>query len=158
MAKKRKVQGGRQPTPAQPTPASASPLFPEGELNYARRGHSFVSPDVLDTVPPIYDEDGCPLEVVGDDPFDPTLYLHFKTPGRHWYVAGLDVDTGEAYGYVDLGPMYDPEWGYFDLRELECLVTNRGDIVRRDLRFKPKKLNKARPPLYATYIERIVPS
>jgi len=65
-----------------------------------------------------------------------TLYAHYFVAGADWYVAELDPTSGLAFGHADLGV---PEWGFFDLVEMEAIVAHNGlVIVDRDLDFEPK--------------------
>lgn len=38
------------------------------------------------------------------------IYLHFFIGACDWYVAELDDDTWESFGYTDLGEAQNAEW------------------------------------------------
>jgi ribosomal protein L40E len=106
-------------------------IFPAGELNRARRGHKFMPGALLPRIPGLYETEATPLA-------EKVMYIHYFVAGCDWYVAELDHETGLAFGYADLG-MGCPEWGYFDLAELERTVAHELFVIERDLHFTPKK-------------------
>ncbi len=65
------------------------------------------------------------------------LYIHYFVGGCDWYVAEIDHETGLAFGHADLG-MGFPEWGYFDLIEMESTVANELFVIERDIHFRPQ--------------------
>jgi hypothetical protein len=67
---------------------------------------------------------------------DKTLYAHFFTGGCDWYIAEFDPTTGDAFGHAYLGLGF-PEWGYFNLIEMEQMVIHGWLVVERDLHFQP---------------------
>ncbi len=102
-------------------------LFPHGERNRLRRGHQFVTESMLSDIPSLY-------ETEQTDCADKTLLAHYFVGGADWYVAELEANTGNAFGYADLGC---GEWGYFSVVELENTQVNGWLVVERDLHFKP---------------------
>jgi hypothetical protein len=106
-------------------------IFPAGESNRARRRHKFFSPTVLARIPRLRGTLDTPLAEI-------VIYLHYFVGNSDWYVAELDPATGLAFGYADLG-MGTPDWGYFDLVELEKTVVNGLFVIERELQFTPKK-------------------
>jgi hypothetical protein len=66
-----------------------------------------------------------------------TPHAHYFIGGCDWYVAELDHETGFAFGHADLG-MGFPEWGYFDLVEMEQTVAHELYVIERDLHFRPQ--------------------
>ncbi len=101
-------------------------LFPEGERMRERRGHQFVTKAMIETIPALYATDDIDVE-------SKTLYAHYFVGACGWYVAELDPATGLAFGHADLG---FPEWGYFDLVEMESILVH-GWVIERDLAFFP---------------------
>ena len=66
------------------------------------------------------------------------IHLHFFIGACDWYVAELDDDKWEAFGYANLGDPQNAEWGYFSLPELEAVVVGPGFVVERDLDWTPR--------------------
>jgi hypothetical protein len=64
---------------------------------------------------------------------DKQLHAHYFVGGCDWYVAELDPETGDAFGYADLG---HGEWGYFNLVEMERTVASGWLVVERELDFR----------------------
>jgi hypothetical protein len=96
-----------------------------------RRGHNFTPPKaVLNKIPALYATDGTPAE-------EKTIYVHYFGPAGDFYIAELDPETNEAFGYSRLAAYPDgAEWGYIDLIELEGAMTSatlrapgRGPVV-----------------------------
>jgi hypothetical protein len=104
-------------------------LFPTGESNRRRRGHAFVTSSMLKTIPALYATEDTSLA-------EKTLHAHYFLGACDWYVAELDPETGLAFGHADLG-MGFPEWGYFNLVELEQTVVHGWLVIERDLHFTP---------------------
>jgi|SRR5262245_6248021 len=93
-----------------------------------RRGHMFLPPVVVRRDTP-------ELGATEGTPFDgKTLHAHYFVNGWDWYVAEADWNTGECFGYVT-GEF--PEWGYFNLRQLET-IGGRMWIVERDMHYTPR--------------------
>jgi hypothetical protein len=105
-------------------------LFPNGESNRARRGHEFAPGALLARIPGLYETEDTPLP-------EKTLYIHYFIGGSDWYVAEIDHETGLAFGHTDLGLGF-PEWGYFDLAELERTVVHELFVIERDIDFTPQ--------------------
>ena len=57
-----------------------------------------------------------------------------------WYVAELDDESWEAFGYANLGDPQNAAWGYSSLPELEGVVVAPGFVVERDLLWGPRAL------------------
>jgi hypothetical protein len=102
-------------------------LFPAGEVNRSRRGHAFLTKAMIQTIPALYATEQVDLP-------DKQLLAHYFVGGCDWYVAELDPQTGDAFGYADLG---HGEWGYFNLVELEGTVASAWLVVERELNFRP---------------------
>ena len=66
-----------------------------------------------------------------------TLHAHYFLGACDWYVAELDPETGLAFGHAALG-MGFPEWGYFNLVEMEVTVAHEWLVIERDLHFTPQ--------------------
>jgi hypothetical protein len=101
-------------------------LFPSGESNRHRRGHTFLTSEMLRTIPALYATEDVPCA-------EKTLYSHYFFQGYDWYIAELDSDTGRAFAYCH--GMYN-EWGYIDLLVMEH-VGGPFSVVERDLDFTP---------------------
>ena len=104
-----------------------SVIFPNGEVNRRRRGHIFLTSDLLRTIPRLYATEDMPLQ-------EKVLHAHYFVGGCDWYVAELDLETGDAFGYADLDC---GEWGYFNLVELEQTVVHGWLVVERGIHFSP---------------------
>lgn len=95
------------------------------------RGHRFQPPKAeLAKVPALYADEDTPLA-------EKVVYLHFFTGSADWYVAELDPDTWEAFGWAELFPGCG-EWGSFNLLDL---AVQRGRFlpIERDKWFTPKR-------------------
>ncbi|WP_160487378.1 DUF2958 domain-containing protein [Rathayibacter iranicus] len=109
--------------------ASGHPFI---ETQRKLRGHVFL-PSQSKTWPAPRSNDATDL---ADIPF----VAHYFVGGSNWYVAELDHQTGEAFGYVDLGIGHG-EYGYFNLHELEAIVVRPSGFpqpIERDVNFTPK--------------------
>ena len=104
-------------------------LFPSGESNARRRGHRFLTTDMLRSTPAPYATESVALA-------NKRLVAHYFVGACDWYVVELDRATGDAFGHADLGLGF-PEWGWFNLVELEQLLVNGLFVVERDLDFEP---------------------
>jgi len=109
--------------------AALHALFPEGERLRQRRGHQFLTPDMIRTIPNLYATEDEPIA-------EKRLLAHYFVASCDWYLAELDPETGLAFGYADLGC---GEWGYFDLREMEQTVISGWLVIDRELGFVPKR-------------------
>ncbi|MCA8991740.1 MAG: DUF2958 domain-containing protein [Planctomycetaceae bacterium] len=80
------------------------------------------------------------LGSTSDDP-DPVFHVKWFTPdsGFTWYVAEFDPESRIAFGFV-VGPF--PEWGTFNLAEIEQLRGSLNLPVERDLYFAPCPASK----------------
>ena len=97
------------------------------ETQRARRGHRFLPPvAVRRKVPALYSTEHTDLHAK-------VLYVKWFVGELTWYAAEADWDTGLCFGYVD-GP--GPEWGYFDLNELERAKVS-WLVVERDCHWEP---------------------
>jgi len=104
-------------------------LFPNGEVNRRRRGPAFITRAMIQTIPPPYATECVALS-------DKQLHAHYFVGGCDWYVAELSSSDGDAFGYADLG---HGEWGYFNLVEMERIITASGMVVERELDFRPSQ-------------------
>lgn len=104
-------------------------LFPRGETNSSRRGHIFLPRSLIKDAPRLYATENtkCP---------DKKIVARYFVGGAEWYLAELDPETGDAFGYADLG--YG-EWGYFNLVEIESRIVDGWMVVERDVDFRPRK-------------------
>lgn len=98
-----------------------------------RRGHAFVPASAADW-PALYATE----DVAVADKVIQARY--FGAGGQEWLIAEMDQETGEAFGYADVG---SPEWGYVSLHELGLAqqhgVPARLPAVERDLDFAPTR-------------------
>jgi Protein of unknown function (DUF2958) len=111
------------------------------ETQRARRGHAFLPPKaVLSKIPALYATEKT-------DPDDKIIHAHYFSAGSDHYVAELDPETGEAFGYARLAAFPEgAEWGYFDLSELEQVNAHGGlVIVERDCHWQPRKFSEIKP-------------
>jgi hypothetical protein len=105
-------------------------LFPTGESNRRRRGHAFLTSSMLKTIPALYATEDSLLA-------EKTLHAHYFLGACDWYVAELDPETGLAFGHADLG-MGFPEWGYFNLVEMEATLVHEWLVIEREVHFTPR--------------------
>ena len=83
------------------------------ETQRRRRGHAFMPPKaILRRVPKLYGTESTPVE-------DKTIWVHYFSPSGDYYVAELDPETNEAFGFVRYQQYPPGEWGYISLEELE---------------------------------------
>ena len=111
---------------------------PEVEAADAIRGHAFYPPaDVLATIPGLYDTEDISYD-------DKVLHLHYFVGGADWYIAELDQETGEAFGWAQLVPD-GGEWGYIYLPELATLEVRVPFplLVDRDCWYTPTTAREA---------------
>ena len=102
------------------------------EINRKRRGHNFYPPKAdAKKVPALGATDG--------QGKDATVWMHYFAPAGDWYVTEADFDTGEAFGWADLG--YG-EFGYMSLPETEAVKVGMFGIIERDLYWDPKPLSE----------------
>ncbi len=77
-----------------------------------------ITEEMLERVPRIYGQDGVPL---ANQQVHAAYFIPFRSNWT-WYMTEFDLETRDAYGLV-LG--IEPEWGYFNLDELEELQAQR---------------------------------
>lgn len=91
----------------------------EASFFYSKNKPSILmTEEMLERVPKIYEQDGVPL---ADKEVHAAYFIPFRSNWT-WYMTEFDPETRDAYGLV-LG--YEPEWGYFNLDELEELQAQR---------------------------------
>ena len=73
------------------------------------------------SIPKLYGQDGVK---------DKTIYLHYFFGNQDWYITEYDRNSGEFFGYVNLG--YGAEMGYISVQEL---INNQK--IELDFYFKP---------------------
>lgn len=103
-----------------------------------RGGRFYPTADVLAKTPPLYG-----TENMGNA--ETIIVAHYFTGSSDWWIAEIDQETWEAFGYARLnGDDQNAEWGYVDLTELERIYV-RGRmggalpvIVERDMHRTPK--------------------
>lgn len=103
------------------------------------RGHRFYpSDEVLANIPGLYETEDIRLD-------DKVLHLHYFVGGSDWYIAELDPETGEAFGWAQMAPGCG-EWGYISLPELAAVQARAFGMVlpvERDLHFTPTVAREA---------------
>ncbi|HGQ0871299.1 TPA: helicase-related protein [Streptococcus pneumoniae] len=80
--------------------------------------YNLMTDEMLERVPKLYDQEHTNLA-------DTQVHAAYIIPFRSnwtWYMTEYDRETGDAFGLV-LG--IEPEWGYFNIRELEELNAQR---------------------------------
>jgi hypothetical protein len=105
------------------------------ETQRQRRGHDFYPPKAdLAKVPALYATERTPAE-------DKIIRQHYFAGGSDWYVAELDPETGEAFGYAKQAAYPEgAEWGYVSLPELEQVSAHHGLVIaERDLDWEPRR-------------------
>lgn len=115
-------------------------LYPDWqtETQRRRRGHDFFpSDEALAEIPHAYETDGVPAE-------SKVIWLHYFGGPLDLWVAEIDRETGESFGYLRLAGNPDgAEWGYTSLAELEQVNTAHGlVIIERDLHWEPRKFGE----------------
>lgn len=67
---------------------------------------------------------------------NPTIVAKFFNAGgsQTWYASEYDPKTRICYGYVT--GMFENEWGYFSIDELESIKLRFGLGIERDIFFK----------------------
>jgi hypothetical protein len=111
------------------------------ETQRKRRGHNFLPPKaVLGKTPMLRTTDGIPFD-------DKTIWVHYFCAAGDWWIAELDAETGEAFGYTSLSASPEgAEWGYVSLEELEQVNAHHGlVIVERDCYWEPVKFSEVKP-------------
>ncbi len=106
------------------------------ETQRKRRGHAFYPPESL-VIPGLYNSGKGSVQ-------DTKIVVHYFCASGDWYVAELNRETGEAFGYVRLAAYPEgAEWGYFSLPELEQVNTANGlVIVERDMHWTPRRFSE----------------
>lgn len=75
------------------------------------------------------------------DVSDPIVYAKFFFPGGAWtWLATEGQPEGDDFTFFGYVIGFEPEWGYFTLKELEE-VNVKGIVIERDCYFKPGKLS-----------------
>jgi hypothetical protein len=106
-------------------PAGPKPIE---EVLRKRRGHKFF-PAAMKRWPKLGTHDDMPLAEV-------PIVAHYFSPVADWWVAEVNAETGQAWGYARYARMPEnAEWGHFDLPELEAFYPSVFHIVERDMHF-----------------------
>lgn len=77
-----------------------------------------MTKEMEERVPKLYEQDNIPI---ADQEVHATYFIPFRSNWT-WYMTEFDPETRDAFGLV-LG--IDPEWGYFNLDDLEELQAQR---------------------------------
>lgn len=59
------------------------------------------------------------METEGTALADKTIHARYVMGHCEWLIAEYDPETGEAFGYANLGDAQNAEWGYIPLDQLE---------------------------------------
>ena len=100
--------------------------------------YNLMTDEMLERVPKIYDQEHTDLA-------DTQVHAAYIIPFRSnwtWYMTEYDRETGDAFGLV-LG--IEPEWGYFNIHELEELNAQRlilEDFPKTFRELKDRELKK----------------
>lgn len=115
------------------------------ETQRKARGHAFTPPKaVLRKIPALYETDGQDFD-------DKTIWLHYFGPNFDWYIAELDPENNEAFGYTKRAEHPEgADWGYINLDQLEGLTYEMrlGNLriprpyVERDMHWTPCKFKE----------------
>jgi len=72
---------------------------------------------------------------------DPVIVAKFFDPAgkRTWYATEYDSTFRMFFGYVSFFGIWDGEWGYFSLQELEAYTSPFGTGIERDLYWTERK-------------------
>lgn len=100
------------------------------------RGHQFMPTKVqMRKIPAMGATESTPAE-------DKIIGAHYFCASADWYIAELDPETGQAFGYARLATYPEgAEWGYIDLAELEA-ARLRPFVVERDMYWSPCKFSE----------------
>ena len=82
-----------------------------------------------DKMPALHTEDGIAR-----------IKLFNPTGGQTWYLSEYDQEERLAWGLTDLGPGFDPEYGYVSMEELVGFRGRFGLPLERDLHWRPRPL------------------
>ncbi len=98
------------------------------------RGHQLLPDTIMRKIPALGAQ---------EDVEDPVVWLKLFSPyGKAtWLITEYDPQTGEAFGWADLG---FGELGYIDLRELQGLNRRGLPLVERDTSWRPMLLSRAK--------------
>lgn len=102
-------------------------------LKNKNRTMNLLTKTCVKGIPNLYGQDG-----KGDDAI---VYLKFFLHGFTWFLTELDLETGEAFGYVH-NAQGDSELGYFSMTELAN--THHICSVERDKFFKKRTLGEVK--------------
>ncbi|MFK8243600.1 MULTISPECIES: helicase-related protein [unclassified Facklamia] len=100
--------------------------------------YNLMTDEMLERVPKLYDQEHTNLA-------DTQVHAAYIIPFRSnwtWYMTEYDMETGDAFGLV-LG--IEPEWGYFNIHELEELNAQRlilEDFPKTFRELKDRELKK----------------
>lgn len=100
--------------------------------------YNLMTDEMLERVPKLYDQEHTDLA-------DTQVHAAYIIPFRSnwtWYMTEYDRETGDAFGLA-LG--IEPEWGYFNIRELEELNAQRlilEDFPKTFRELKDRELKK----------------
>ncbi|HEY7824405.1 MAG TPA: hypothetical protein VIG24_16300 [Acidimicrobiia bacterium] len=84
------------------------------------------------------------IELLGGDPDDHVVYLHYFIAGCDWWIIEKDVEDGvsQAFGYACMNDPEMSELGYISITE----ITDLG--AEMDLYWEPKLLSVVKKELF----------
>lgn len=101
--------------------------FERYNIGRQKSKHKWITKEIAAALPRIGTTSELPAEQV-----KVALKLFNPTGIGTWYITEANFETGEAFGYCDLG---EPELGYVDLNELRAFVGRFGLPIERDEHF-----------------------
>lgn len=103
-------------------------------MKLGKRKHLLLTKEILKSLPPRYSEENIPIE----DKILRVKFFNAFGPG-YWYGSEYDPVEKVFFGFVT--GLYEDEWGYFSLEELETLQKFGCPMIERDKFFTPCKFS-----------------
>ena len=97
-----------------------------------------MTKEIEKKIPDLYEQDGKGMEAI--------VYLKLFNPvgSQTWYVTELDKETGQMFGYANLGDPQSAELGYLPtIKEFEQIDVGLGLGIERDKYFDEMTLSEA---------------
>ena len=94
-----------------------------------------LTEEIKNALPPLYSTEETPIA-------EKTVVCKFFNPmgrGTWWVVEGEKREYGD-WLFFGVAHIYEPEWGYFTLSELEDVQVGLGLGIERDINFRPRKI------------------
>lgn len=93
--------------------------------------HKWITKEIAKKLPALGEMEAFPAEQV-----PVVLKLFNPTGAGSWFITEANLETGEAFGFVDLQIPGCTELGYIDLNELRAFRGRFGLPIERDEGFK----------------------